>query len=120
MAQEQPAFVNWAEQALGKAQSARGVIQDFCPLAASLEWELGQQYLVQRGNKAFISDALPIPFIVNNDSNLSRDAAELFFASLVESETAGALERDEEIFVLELGIGVGLFARFFMDTFREL
>jgi tetratricopeptide (TPR) repeat protein len=49
---------------------------------------------------------------------LSRNAAEIFFASLVEAEKAGALE--EDIFVLELGIGVGLFARFFLDHFKEL
>src|SRR5205085_3145384 len=33
-------------------------------------------------------------------------------------EAEGTLEDD--IFVLELGIGVGLFARYFLDAFREL
>jgi hypothetical protein len=32
-----------AEQILGNAQASREVIQDFVPLADSLEWELGQQ-----------------------------------------------------------------------------
>jgi tetratricopeptide (TPR) repeat protein len=39
-------------------------------------------------------------------------------SSLVEAEKAGTLEG--RIFVLELGIGVGLFARFFLDAFKEL
>ena len=107
-----------AGQVLASAQASRDVVQEFCPLAESLEWELGQQYLRERGNKAFISDASPVPFVVNNDGTLSRNAAEVFFANLVESEKSAPLE--DEIFVLELGIGVGLFARFFLDNFREL
>lgn len=106
------------EQVIGKAQSSREVIQDFVPLAQSLEWELGQEYLRQRGNKAFISDASPVPFVINNDGTLSRNAAEVFFTSLAAAEKAGTLET--EIWVLELGIGVGLFARFFLDHFRDL
>jgi len=103
---------------LAKAQSSRAVIQDFVPLAESLEWQLGQEYLRQRGNKAFLSDASPVPFVINNDGTLSRNAAQVFFASLQDAEEKGPLEDD--IFVLELGIGVGLFARYFLDTFRDL
>jgi hypothetical protein len=86
------------ESILLKSQSNRDVIQDFVPLAESLEWKLGQQYLRERGNKAFISDASPVPFVINNDGALSRNAAEVFFASLVEAEKAAPLEL--EIFVL--------------------
>src|SRR5437868_1913378 len=107
-----------ADAILVKAQSSRTVIQDFVPLAESLEWQLGQEYLRQRGNKAFLSDASPVPYVINNDGTLSRKAAKLFFDSLVESEKNAPLE--DELFVLELGIGVGLFARFFLDTFRDL
>src|ERR1700690_4066092 len=107
-----------AEQILTNAQDSRPLVQDFVPLAESLEWELGQQYLRERGNKAFLSDASPVPFVINNDGTLSRNAAEVFFANLQEAEKTASLE--DEIFVLELGIGVGLFARFFLDRFREL
>jgi tetratricopeptide (TPR) repeat protein len=107
-----------AEHILTKAQASRSVVQDFVPLSESLEWELGQWYLRDRGNKAFISDASPVPFVINNDGNLSRKAAEVFFASLLEAEREGTLESD--LFVLELGIGVGLFARYFLDHFEEL
>src|SRR5438874_4047338 len=106
------------EQILSNAQSSRLVIQDFVPLAHSLEWELGQQYLRQRGNKAFISDASPVPFVINNDGTLSRHAAEVFVASLIEAEKTSTLPK--ELHVLELGIGVGLFARYFLDHVQDL
>src|SRR5437870_432538 len=77
-----------AEAILAKAQSSRPVIQDFVPLAESLEWQLGQEYLRQRGNKAFLSDATPVPFVINNDGTLSRNAAEVFLASLQAAEEA--------------------------------
>jgi tetratricopeptide (TPR) repeat protein len=103
---------------LAHAQASREVIQDFVPLSESLEWRLGQEYLRQRGNKAFLSDAHPVPFVINNDGALSHQAADVFFASLVAAEKEGALPAD--LFVLELGIGVGLFARYFLDAFRDL
>ena len=81
-----PSSTSLGEQVLSHAQSGREVIQDFVPLAESLEWELGQQYLRERGSAAFISDASPIPFVINNDGTLSRNAAEVFFASLIEAD----------------------------------
>lgn len=107
-----------AQAIVARVQSSRTVIQDFVPLADSIEWNLGQEYLRQRGNKAFLSDSMPIPFLINNDGTLSRNAAEVFFASLQDAEEMGPLE--DELFVLELGIGVGLFARYFLDAFRDL
>jgi tetratricopeptide (TPR) repeat protein len=103
---------------LAHAQAGRELVQDFMPLAESMEWELGQQYLRERGNKAFLSDASPVPYVVNNDGTLSRNAAQVFFASVEEADKKGELDAD--IYVLELGIGVGLFARYFLDHFQEL
>src|SRR5262245_23847385 len=103
---------------LAHAQASREVIQDFVPLADSLEWRLGQEYLRQRGNRAFLSDAHPVPFVINNDGALSHAAAEVLFASLLAAEKDRPLP--SELFVLELGIGVGLFARYFLDAFRDL
>src|SRR6516165_2034499 len=100
---------------LAHAQASREVIQDFVPLSESLEWRLGQEYLRQRGNKAFLSDAHPVPFVINNDGALSTAAAELLFAALQAAEKEAPLPA--ELFVLELGIGVGLFARYFLDAF---
>jgi tetratricopeptide (TPR) repeat protein len=110
--------VRSAAEVLATAQSDRFVVQDFCPLANSLEWELGQGYFREAGTRAFIGEAVPVPFAINNNGNMSEGAAEVFFTSLVEAERRGPLE--ERIFVLELGIGVGLFARYFLDAFRDL
>jgi hypothetical protein len=77
-----------AEHILIHAQDSRPVVQEFVPLAESMEWELGQQYFRDRGNKAFISDTSPVPFVINNDGNLWRNAAELFFKSLLEPDKA--------------------------------
>lgn len=107
-----------AANILADARTGRAIIQDFVPLAQSLEWLLGQDYLRERGNKAFISDASPVPFVVNNDGTLSRNAAAVFFESLLEAEKSGGLESD--IYVLEVGVGIGLFARLFLDCFRDL
>ena len=105
-----------AVEILRRAQAGQAVIQDFCPLADSIEWELGQKYLQERGNRAFISDAVPVPFAINNDGNFSAHAAELLFTSLLhDPHTLG-----DEIYVLEIGVGIGLFAKFFLDHFREL
>ena len=50
------------QHVLVQCQSSREIIRDFVPLAVSLEWDLGQEYLRQRGNKAFISDSsMPFP-----------------------------------------------------------
>jgi tetratricopeptide (TPR) repeat protein len=107
-----------AEDVLARAQAGRAVIQDFVPLADSLEWQLGQQYLLQRGHAAFLADSRPVPFLINNDGSLSQNAAEVFFTALAEAEQQAPLP--PELFVLELGVGVGLFARFFLDAFRDL
>src|SRR5262245_23392310 len=87
---------------LAHAQASREVVQDFVPLAESLEWRLGQEYLRQRGNKAFLSDTHPVPFVINNDGALSLAAGEVLFASLQAAEKEATLPAD--LYVLELGI----------------
>jgi tetratricopeptide (TPR) repeat protein len=103
---------------LARAQTNRLVLQDYCPLAESLEWQLGQLYWQERGSQAFLADAEPVPYVVNNDGTLSRSAAEVLFASLASAERSSSLPAT--LYVLELGIGVGLFARFFLDAFLDL
>jgi len=105
------------ERILARAQSGRDIIQDFAPLPESIEWQLGQTYLRDRGSAAFTADANPVPYVVNNSGELSWNAAEVLFKGL---EARGEGREGEEIYVLELGIGVGLFARFFLDHFRDL
>lgn len=51
--------ISGSQRILRYAQIGRDIVQHFGPLKESLEWELGQVgqvYLRQRENKAFISD----------------------------------------------------------------
>lgn len=105
-----------AGRILTSVGSSRQMIQDFRPLAESIDWELGQIYWEVRGSESFTSHE--VPFTINNDGSLSANAASLLFQNLLESESHGALE--EQIRVLDLGVGIGLFARFFLDNFRRL
>ena len=100
---------------MAAANASRVVIQDVRPFAESLEWELGQSFYSARGSQAFISDFDPVPYTVNNDGEASYNAAEVVFASLVACPPEAP-----RILVLELGIGLGLFARYFLDRFRQL
>jgi tetratricopeptide (TPR) repeat protein len=92
------------------------ILQDWVPLTESLEWRLGQRFWHQSGSTAFLNGH--VPYKITNDGNLSRKAAELLFGRLIEAEAAGTLE--EKIYVLELGVGTGLFARYLLDAFRAL
>ncbi len=85
-------------------------------MAESIDWELGQIYWEVRGGGSFTSHE--VPFAVNNDGCHSANAAAVLFQNLLESERQGTLEG--QIRILELGVGVGLFARFFLDVFRRL
>ncbi|MGE5693621.1 MAG: hypothetical protein ACM3YF_07575, partial [Candidatus Zixiibacteriota bacterium] len=93
------------------------VIQDYRPLAECLDWELGQLFWREAGCGVFLGGE--VPFKITNDGNLSRKAARVFFAGLAAAEANGALEA-RTIYALEIGVGTGLFARFFLDEFRSL
>jgi len=101
---------------LARAQSVRRMIQDFRPISESIEVELSRQYFQERGTRAFARHS--VPFEVNNDGNFSIRTATVLFESLRASEENGTLE--PTIYVLELGVGPGLFARFILDYFRDL
>ena len=101
---------------LGAAQMDRKAVQEFTPLVDSLEWELSNRYFARRGSLAFLAAHVPVPYAVNNHGTPSRRVAEVLFSAL----STGELASSSEIVVLELGIGLGLFARYFLDAFRDL
>ena len=92
------------------------LIQDYVPLAESLDWKSGQQFWQESGSRAFLGEI--VPFKITNDGNLSQKAAKVVFTQLLETDQQGRLEAS--IRVLELGVGIGLFARYFLDAFRSL
>ena len=100
-------------EALGRARVWRQLVEDYQPLAKSLEWQLADLHWTREGVLPFIDSS--VPYIVNNNGRISADAAALLLASCVESKSGG-----ERLAVLELGAGTGLFARYFLDEFQLL
>jgi tetratricopeptide (TPR) repeat protein len=89
------------------------LLEDYRPLGECLEWRLAEAHWDAAGLLPFVENT--VPFLINNNGRLSADAAALLFAHCLESEALPA-----RIAVLEVGAGSGLFARYFLDCFREL
>ena len=102
-----------AAECARRASLPRHLIEDLRPMAQSLEWRLSAWSWARLGVRPFTSGE--VPYLVNNDGRLSRDAAALFFINCLETEPPG-----DRIVVLELGAGTGLFARYFLDEIQLL
>jgi hypothetical protein len=102
-----------ATESIRSASVGWQMIEDYRPLAESLEWQLASLHWMQEGVLPFAQSG--VPYLVNNDGLLSANSAALLFANCVE-----AAPRDGRIVVVELGAGSGLFARYFLDEFRLL
>jgi tetratricopeptide (TPR) repeat protein len=89
------------------------VVEEFRPVCESLEWSLGHLHWARAGVAPFVRNE--VPFLINNDGLTSESAAAVLFASCRRSS-----DRAGPVRVLELGAGLGLFARFFLDAFRSL
>jgi tetratricopeptide (TPR) repeat protein len=100
------------EDTLGRVHVSRLMLQDYRPLWQSLEWELSLFYWSSAGILPFAENE--VPFLINNSGRLSENAALLLFANCQETAPQG------HITVLEFGAGTGLFARFFLDTFKSV
>ncbi|MEM9490655.1 MAG: SAM-dependent methyltransferase, partial [Myxococcota bacterium] len=92
------------------------VLEDFTRFCDSLEVRLGQAYWQDRGGQAFVSREVPND-ITNNGAQASR-TAEILFRHCADCAQRGTLA--EAIRIVELGLGIGLFARLFLLRFREL
>lgn len=100
-----------AETAVAAVRTRRVTLQDFRPLTESLEWELSRRHWTERGLDSFVENR--VPFLINNSGRLSHHCAAVLHANCIEHRPAG------EVAILELGAGLGLFARYFLDAFRE-
>jgi len=92
------------------------VLEPFVAPCRSLEWRIGQAYWHDRGVQAFVMQEVPNTVI--NDGVRARAAATVFLANCREAEAAGTLP--DRIHIMELGSGLGLFARLFLDHVAEL
>jgi hypothetical protein len=99
-------------ESLSRATPCRQLIQDYRPIAESLEWRLAELHWVKEGVTPFVESG--VPYVVNNTGTLSSDVAAVVFASCAEAPP------DNDLQVVELGAGTGLFARYFLDEFRRL
>ncbi|MEJ2621167.1 MAG: SAM-dependent methyltransferase [Candidatus Thiodiazotropha sp.] len=100
------------QQVLGNTKVVRQVLQDFCPLAKSLEWELASLSWNDLGTLPFAKNE--VPFFITNSGLLSEHAAVVLFESCKKAPPAG------QFHVLELGAGAGLFAQLFLEHFKAL
>ena len=91
-------------------------LQELRPLTESLDWELGQLSWNCRASRAFFADG--VPFAATSSGWLASNAAEVLFTALAEAEQRGPLPA--VVSVLEVGAGLGLFARGLLSAFRDL
>ena len=92
------------------------VLQDWTPLAACLDWQIGQAAFQVRGAQAFTTQE--VPNLINQGGMGAYRAAEVLFAHCAELNAADALE--PEIWVMELAVGLGLHAVQLLDRFQAL
>lgn len=90
----------------------RRVLQEFRPIAKSLEWELGKFSWDDLGVLPFAENE--VPFVITSSGRLSENAAVLLF------ECCKKLPPKNQFQVLELGAGTGLFARLLLDRFKAI
>jgi tetratricopeptide (TPR) repeat protein len=102
-----------AQQVLADVTVRSAPIEEFRPIAESLEWKLGQLYWNHEGVGPFVRNE--VPYLVNNDGLASESAAVVLFAACRD-----AMRLPDRIAVLELGAGLGLFARLFLESFARL
>jgi tetratricopeptide (TPR) repeat protein len=102
-----------ATESIQRVSVWRQMVDDYRPLAHSLEWQLSTLHWIEAGVLPFIDSS--VPFLINNNGRLSSNAAALLFANCVEAPPG-----EGDIAVLEFGAGTGLFARYLLDEFRLL
>jgi hypothetical protein len=91
------------------------VLQELSPIWQSLPWLRSQRYWARAGVEVFTSGE--VPYVATNDGEQSRRALEVYLASLRAAEERG--DREPTSYVLELGVGSGLFAKLFLDQLRD-
>jgi hypothetical protein len=97
---------------LRRAKLTARLVEDFRPLAESLDWRLAEQFWINSGTRGFVEEA--VPYSSTSGGALSQEAAALLLVNCQENRPEGP------IVVLELCAGTGLFARLFLEAFQRL
>lgn len=98
-------------EALRNVDVAPRLLEEERPLPESLEWKLSELYWNTNGTRGFVQS--DIPYTITSSGELSLNAARLFYANCCEYPP-------EQLEVLEIGAGTGLFARLFLDEFARI
>jgi tetratricopeptide (TPR) repeat protein len=93
------------------------VLQDFTPYDRSLQWHLCDAYYAQRGLEAWTGG--DIPYLATNNRGQAQKMAELTIALESDLVERGRRAPDDELWVLEVGGGVGEFAANFVRALDE-
>ena len=91
-------------------------LHDWVPLCETLDWRLGLLAYQARGTLTFTTNE--VPNIAHQGGLIPYRAAEVLLAACQAAHDAGTLRPDDEIFCLELGMGLGLFAAQVLDRFK--
>jgi hypothetical protein len=91
-------------------------LEDFTRFNDSLEVRVSRVYWKKRGDRAFTNREVPND--ITNDGVIASRAAEVLFAHCEQSDAAG--RRGRPVRVLEMGVGLGLFARLLIRRFTAL
>lgn len=83
------------------------------PWRDGIEWRLSALHWSRAGLAAFVRNE--VPFVVNNSGRLSEDAAALLYQACLTSARP-----EGRILVVEVGAGLGLFARYLLDAFKAI
>jgi hypothetical protein len=107
------------DETLANVRVQARVLEEFRPVAESLEWRLAEVHWRRAGALPFAENE--VPFLVNNSGRMSEAAARLLLANCLEASTPGQDRQDDQpIVVLEFGAGSGLFALLLLNCFRTL
>ena len=98
------------------AEKTAPVLQEWAPLTHCLDWHLGQLSWHSRGAQSFTTNE--VPNLVNQGGMAAYRAAEVLFAACDEATEAGTL--GDEIFCMEMALGLGLFSVQLLDRFKDL
>ena len=91
------------------------ILEPFRSISDSLDWKLRQAYWSLRGSQAFLSGE--VPNLTINDGVLSKRIAATMYNWILELEEQGTVL--ERIRVLEIGAGLGVFARQVLERFKS-
>lgn len=89
-------------------------VQEFTPYQDSLKWDIHNQYYQSKGQKAWQNH--DIPFNITSNYRAAWQKAKLIVESLIQQK----ISANETIYVLETGGGLGLFAYYFIQAFKDI